>query len=371
MEYRLSNSGSASKAFCMFDPSERFVWSSEAVYIGRSSIYAVPIFIGVNSILNQHVCVIGMSGSGKTFLLKNLAGKQASNGRCVVVIDWNSEYSSVVAYFYGTELKIRNGNDTSGIAKGIASLYARSGIVSINLSPLNGEEEKRSAAKSVLKAMLENLGDVPSWNGLKKTLVLDEAWKVLRGDELSMLFREGRKYGIGIVIASQTASDLSSDIIANCATIAIFRLQSANDFSLLLDARIISESDIGMLAKMRRGSCMVAMAATKDRPRRVVYVPEIEGSGYSICFIRDGKMEINVPIEVITSKLALISSEASVRQGVESYINQGGGKIELEGLVGKLIELGIARSSIVVYLRALGVPDTAIIHAYRRQVQAK
>ena len=368
MEYRLSNSGLASKAFCMFDSSERFIWSIEAVYIGRSRIYSVPIFVGADSSLNQHICVIGMSGSGKTFLLKNLAGKQASNGRCVVVIDWNSEYSSVVSYFYGTEFRVHDSSDASEIAKGITSLYSQSGMASINLSSINDEDEKRSMAKSVLKAMLASLGNVPSWSGLKKTLILDEAWKVLKGDELSMLFREGRKYGIGIVIASQTASDLSSDILANCATIAIFRLQNANDFSLLLDARIIGENDIEALARMRRGACMLAMATAKDRPRRVVYVPEIEGSGYSICSIRSGKMEINVPIEAVISKLARISGEAGVRQGVESYINQSGGRVELEGLVGKLIELGIMRSSIIIYLRSLGVPDTAIIHAYKCQV---
>ncbi len=366
MDYRLSNSRCASKAFCIFSPTELIKWSSGSAYIGRSAVYSIPVFIGADSALNQHVCIIGMSGSGKTFLLKNLVGRYAANGRQVMILDWNSEYSGMVSYFYGIEFNIsRNGKMPEHLLHA-AKQSDGPDIISINLSSLGTESAKLSAAKAVLKSVRKEFREVPAWESSKKILVLDEAWKVIGGEELSSLFREGRKYGVGVVIASQTASDLNAEILANCATVAVFRLQNADDFSLLLDTHIINQMHANMLATMSRGSCIVAIASAKDRPRQIIRVPLVEGNGYSICYISGENVEVSISIEALMAKLSRIVIDANSLREIESYIAQNGGKINLDGLMRKLLELSTSRSDIVACLRSIGVPDMAIIDSYKR-----
>ncbi|EQD47880.1 AAA ATPase, partial [mine drainage metagenome] len=157
------------------------------------------------------------------------AGKQAVAGRSVFIIDWNGEYAGTIAYFYGTEYKINNRDEIKKLIDEVGVPLHQAGLSSVNLSGMRNGAERRLAARDILSTIAGELGEAPSWRGVQKTLILDEAWKVLEGNELSTLFREGRKYGMGIVIASQTASDLSEDIISNCATAVMFRLQSAGD----------------------------------------------------------------------------------------------------------------------------------------------
>ncbi|MGC8537852.1 MAG: ATP-binding protein [Candidatus Micrarchaeia archaeon] len=368
MGYQLSNTSAISKAFCMFNPSEKLGWSEGSAYMGRSGIYAMPIFIGVETALNQHVCVIGMSGSGKTFLMKNLVSRFSYSGRKVLVIDWNGEYSGVVSYLYGAEYSIDDSSQIASAIRLFESKPMQAGAASINLSLMRDEVKKRAAARLLMKHIAGNLGAAPALGSKQSILVLDEAWKALGGDELSTLFREGRKYGLGIVIASQTASDMGSDILANCATVIVFRIQNKEDFSTLSSAQIFDGDMLSKLAGLARGSCIVSMAMGKDRPRQAVYVPEVDGTSYSLCYISGDEMEVTIPIETMMEKLDIIVDDASKKHAIENYIIQNRGRVGIQGLIGELASKGITRSSIVVYLRSLGVPDNEIIEAYRREV---
>ena len=366
MDYQLSNTTAVSKAFCMLDPSEKLEWSRGCAYIGKSGTYALPVFFGVETVLNRHACIIGMSGSGKTFLLKNLVSRLAYSGSDVMIIDWNGEYSSVVSYLYGAEYKIENDAQAEAAIKSIESGHVQAGVASMNISCMRSEEEKRTVARMIMRCISSSLGAAPVLGGAHRMLILDEAWKALGGAELSTLFREGRKYGLGLIIASQTVSDMASDILANCATVIMFRMQNREDFSTLSSAQILDGEMLNRLGGLARGSCIVAIAMDTDRPRRAVYVPRVEGIGYSLCYILGGGMEVTVPIEMVIGKLGMIINDPSKKRAIENYITQNRGRIEVSGLISELASNGVPRSSIVAYIRSLGVPDQSIIRAYEK-----
>ncbi len=368
MDYQLSNTTAVSRAFCMLNPSEKLEWSRGSAYIGKSGTYALPVFFGVETALNQHACIIGMSGSGKTFLLKNLVSRLAYSGSDVMIIDWNGEYSGVVSYLYGAEYKIESDAQAETAIKSIESGRAQAGVASMNISYMHSEEEKRIAARMIMKHISGSLGAAPALGGAHRMLILDEAWKALGGDELPTLFREGRKYGLGLIIASQTVSDMAGDILANCATVIVFRIQNKEDFSTLSSAQILDGEMLSRLGGLSRGSCIVAIAIGRDRPRQAVYVPKVEGINYSLCYILGDGMEITVPIEIVVGKLGMIIDDPSKKRAIENYITQNRGRVEVSGLIGELASNGVPRSSIVAYIRSLGVPDQSIIWAYEKVV---
>ena len=56
--------------------------------------------------------------------------------------------------------------------------------------------------------------------GLKALIVLDEAWKVASDDKSDAItiVREARKYGFGLIVASQNPTDVNEAIFSNVGT---------------------------------------------------------------------------------------------------------------------------------------------------------
>ena len=78
------------------------------------------------------------------------------------------------------------------------------GIYSINLSTLRDGSQRGQFVKFMLKLIIDCMHRMRISGGIKRILVLDEAWRLLRNtDEVGTLYREGRKYGISVISATQ------------------------------------------------------------------------------------------------------------------------------------------------------------------------
>jgi len=105
---------------------------------------------------------------------------------------------------------------------------------------------ERSLEKVVTELMLWNLiGYVESMGPgpIKLFIVLDEAHKLSidEGSPVEKLLREGRKFGLGIMLASQEVEDFSKVAFSNTATKLIFR--NTDDNSVL--TRLINKNMTG------------------------------------------------------------------------------------------------------------------------------
>src|SRR5208283_3310008 len=99
-------------------------------------------------------------------------------------------------------------------------------------------------------------------------IVLDEGWRLLgNSEEVSVLFREGRKYGFGLIVATQLVKDINNEALANSACIAIFRLQNSEDYELLMGAGVIDAQDMQRLSRLDVGSCMIELAERESGGR--------------------------------------------------------------------------------------------------------
>lgn len=88
----------------------------------------------------------------------------------------------------------------------------------IRLGQLPGEEVKNSVAEFFLMALYNYLVRQPQSHLLARLAVLDEAWRLVKSPFLEPLMREGRAFGLGVVIASQFPTDLPTAVAGSTAT---------------------------------------------------------------------------------------------------------------------------------------------------------
>lgn len=97
----------------------------------------------------------------------------------------------------------------------------------IRLSQLPGDQVKNAVAEFFLLALYSFLIRRPQPHRLERLLVLDEAWRLVNSPRLQPLMREGRAFGLGVLIATQFPRDLSEQIAGSTATRIFFNQTKA------------------------------------------------------------------------------------------------------------------------------------------------
>jgi len=117
-------------------------------------------------------------------------------------------------------------------------------VVVVDLSLLASEvlENVTALLGRLILEFLQRLGEVggeAARGSLPVVLVLEEAQNYIReqraGEEsiskevFERIAREGRKYGLGLVVASQRPSELSKTVLSQCSSFIVHRLQNPED----------------------------------------------------------------------------------------------------------------------------------------------
>lgn len=148
------------------------------------------------------------------------------------------------------------------------SLLERNTVIS--LAGL-GETEKSLVAYAIFQRIYEMFNRTPELQQrLRLMLVLDEAWKILQKSpdtkELPLpvqIVRLGRKYGFGILVATQQISDLSADFINSSAVRIIHNYTSAEGHASPEEIFKLGIFESSYLGTADKGECLVS-----DRTRK-------------------------------------------------------------------------------------------------------
>ncbi|MFI6500295.1 ATP-binding protein [Nonomuraea typhae] len=98
----------------------------------------------------------------------------------------------------------------------------RSGLV-VNLSTLNLETVQLAAGAFLLRKIYREMFRWEQARHLRLAIVLDEAHRLARDVTLPKIMKEGRKYGVSVVVSSQGAADFHRDVLGNAGTKIVFR----------------------------------------------------------------------------------------------------------------------------------------------------
>jgi len=114
------------------------------------------------------------------------------------------------------------GNETTGLDELLSTPSV------IRLSQLPGDQVKNAVAEFFLMALYSFLIRREHPHKLERLLVLDEAWRLVNSPFLEPLMREGRAFGLGVVLATQFPKDLPDEISGSTATRLYFSQTQAD-----------------------------------------------------------------------------------------------------------------------------------------------
>lgn len=364
---RLSNSETASRAMRVVGQSERTVNTGpNGIYIGKTEMYALPVFLDQSTLVNPHVAVLGMTGSGKTYLLNSMiAHMHLYLDADITVLDWNGEYARTVSNAGGTEYPVRQGEATVPEWLSFAPSVKTGMVTGIDLSGLRSKE-REGFARRVLADIMEALPKHKADGRLRHIVFLDEAWKAMGSGELMSLFREGRKYGFAMVVATQMAGDIANEVIANAACMFVFKLQNSEDFSLLERSEVITGSDVARIAGLKVGACLlVEKRKHANGAASKVFIEKVHGiENYDYVALLGDGMRLDVRIDRFNRETDALCGNMETGNRITGFLEANSYNLDLGAFISRLMELRFGRAEIVTYLRGLGVDDVSIVSAY-------
>ncbi|MEM0154712.1 MAG: DUF87 domain-containing protein [Methanothrix sp.] len=341
-----------------FEPSEPQNLSEEfgeAVYIGKTYKYREPIFYIQKNLINPHIAILGTSGSGKTNLMLNLIMKFSSiNGKYIVIVDWSGEYAAIARVLAMSEFDPKIG-------------LLKSHGTYLNLSKFEPEVKLQNATL-LLSQLLDCMGSIGT---MDMSIFVDEIWHLLQYSEtkpqISRIFREGRKYGIGIIAATQLLGDVNNEIIYNAGTIFLFKIYGTDNLNSLKSSMLLDENELSMLPGLDRGSCYCIMLSLGGQLQKAI-IKHIQKFEIGFCNLRCSSMEYTITKRSIVEAAEHIFGK-EISSKLDFLIESELRSISIEKIIYTLMANGCTREKIIYFMRRLGIKDIIIASAIKYALQ--
>ena len=337
-------------------PTSGEVDPGDCVYVGKTRFSIAAFFLNASSAINPHIFVFGITGSGKSYLLKSLAVRMSifMHAR-VLVIDLTGELRA-----FATELNAECLDSISADQR----LLDGPGLSYLDFSALS-EAQKRESAINSLKSISKLMRHRGVSDHYNLFLILDEAWKVLQKSEaLDVLIREGRKYGVGVIMASQIVSDINEKFLSNISTVFVFRIQDMPSIEKLYENYGLSDADKTSIQNLNVGSCLV-IQLHKDNKRSKFFIDKVAGIRLPkrLSMLIGDLMEIEIDEFRFKGLLCELQLEKDKEAKILGMF-EAGYALELNKLITGLITSGAEKRKILNLLRKMRITDQAIAEAF-------
>ncbi len=190
---------------------------------GRFSVDAGLVATG-------RTCVIGASGSGKSYTVGVLCEELCRNGVPFAIVDTEGEHSGLKEKYDAIWVGEERGCDLSWDTLDLADLANQAP----EISPLILDVSDLRDYKAKVGAFITSLYEVLTERRTPYLVIIEEADKFIPqyGDRLPIfdeVARRGRKRGLGLMICSQRPSLVDKNILSQCANQLIGKLIIQND----------------------------------------------------------------------------------------------------------------------------------------------
>jgi len=439
---------------------------SESVYVGRTKYLNVPFFWNSKKLLNPHMCVVGTTGSGKSYFVKTFITRASlALGTSVLILDWAGEYADWVrgaggrVVSFGEEginllepagsssharmtqvmdaLRIltdisrspsqcritedaielayanagfspskrwqrkkpptlesvqrilerqgKGGADAAEAARRIKNLLLASGssftastlplpsllsgLVCVDLHSLPNETLRSLAGLSIVQFVKESMRASPCSASSQPRLfvVVDEAWKIAsdeRSDVVSIV-REGRKYGFGLIVASQNPTDVHKSIFSNAGTMLLFRLTHAQERSYVRSSLAYSDFYEEESHSLSVGQALVHLEFSQPAPcPRNFILRKVEGEELlAMLHIGGGGMGMEFERGELSSRLLSFGLTDAQARAMLSEFERHSFSLKASEFAALLEKFGYGRASAISLLRELGASEREMLSA--------
>lgn len=331
------------------------------ILVGR--MRGLPYFLDFDGAINPHVFVCGITGSGKTYLMRNLMMKLVKiSGFVVALVDFTGEYESFVELAGGEKAD----------AADFAELLSKktSGIFYLNLRNCRNQKARVEIADGILNKIIENMRTRDTRGG-RVFIMLDEAWKLLGSSKsLQTLLREGRKYGYGLIFSSQLVEDMDLAMLSNAATLFVFRLQNKQGLRKLAGNYGLSGEQVEMIQRLGVGSC-VAMQSLVSGKREFCLIEKVHGIEFEEMV--NLKIGDKTRLEITKGKFEEAIRGVCGKDTVSEALRAGerNGYIDLAAMIAFLLDGGVRGKKLLKALRKLGIDEDALADSFAVAVSSR
>jgi hypothetical protein len=435
--------------------------------MGKTALLHTPFFWNPKKLVNPHLCVVGITGSGKSYFVKTFITRaRLVFGASALILDWAGEYSEWVRAAGGkvisfgqdginlldlggatphirtrqvmdsleiltdlpqfpaqrrlTEdaiekaylskgfslhkqdglkkpptlehvlaaLKRKSGrnSDAAEAARRIKNLILSSGksfcfsslemssllsgLVCIDLHSLPTESLRSMAGLAILQFAKEKMrSEKFSPSGLPRLfIVVDEAWKIAseeRSDVVSIV-REGRKYGFGLIVASQNPTDVHKSIFSCAGSVFCFRLTLSSERDYVRASLSYSDFYESESHNLSLGQALVHLEfSSPSKSSRNFIISHIDGEELlAMLSVRGGGMDLEFERGALSRKL--LSSGLSDRQvrSVLSEFERHSYSLEAAKFAALLESFGNGRAATISVFRELGAQERDMVQLF-------
>jgi len=186
--------------------------------------------IDANLVATGRTCVLGSSGSGKSYTVGVLCEELCRNGVPFAIIDTEGEHTGLKEKFEVIWVGEEEGCDLSWESVDIADLASQAP----DIAPLVLDVSDLTDAKAKTAAFVGALYDTLTERRTPYLVVVEEADKFIPqyGERVPIFAeaaRRGRKRGMGLMIASQRPSLVDKNVLSQCGNQLIGKLIIQND----------------------------------------------------------------------------------------------------------------------------------------------
>lgn len=204
--------------------------ASRSPYLHLGSHDGRPFRVDANLIATGRTCVLGSSGSGKSYTVGVICEELCKNRVPFLIIDTEGEYSGLKAKYEVLWLGEDEGSDLSWSTVNIEEL----GKHAPDIPPVVVDVSETDDPKGKVSALLTALYREISNQRVPYLVILEEADRFVpqSGDRVPIfgeIARRGRKRGMGLMICSQRPSLVDKNVLSQCANQLIGKLVIQND----------------------------------------------------------------------------------------------------------------------------------------------
>ena len=248
------------------------VLKKDLVDVGRVPDSPFPVNINVRELVLFHSAILGVTGSGKSFLAYHVIEECAASGIKVICLDVTGDYKR---YLRGPVLL----KDQVAVRAFLGQDEKRIGIVEFveeKIHPIRSantiseialewcrdnrrEEEVREPVPKVLLVLEEAHTLVPEWNSNPERGLQDVV------NNTAKIVLQARKYGLGFMVVTQRTANVTKSILNQCNTIFAFQAYDETGFDFMKNYMGLHYVKALPNLKKRQG-VLVGKASVSDRP---------------------------------------------------------------------------------------------------------
>lgn len=233
----------------------------------------LPSIINLEEAVSHHTALLGITGSGKSFLAREIINSLNDCGTKVICIDFTGEWKKSMDLQSLNRENLDEFLNPENNQIGLVELPSMSNTVAV----IESTESFISTIFNKAKEAYE------SGNPMKICLVLEEAHTIIPEanflgvndfnskavvNKMGQVALQGRKYGVGLFVIAQRTANVSKTVLTQCNTIICFQAFDETSFTFL--GNYIGKDLVQALPNLKKYHAIVTGKASKSNIPMIV-----------------------------------------------------------------------------------------------------